>query len=422
MKFKEGFVAKLVVPAGANDVQAFDDELAGFGVRKFASGAASYFVKFNVGKQQRRKTLGAVTEGNLKKMRNLASEVLAKARLGIDVVGEAIAAAEKAAAMATLGELVPIYLKAREGEVREKSFTEMTRYLKVTWKPLHDRAIDSIKRKDIAAVLDDMKAKVAADRARTVLSGLFAWAIERGHVEANPTLNIAARSTNGARSRVLSEPELIEIWYACHDDDFGCIIKLLILTGQRRSEIGGLRWSEIPERLRQIELPPPRCKNGRSMVKAGVRYHIVPLSAEAFALLPERSETCDTLFGRTVDGFRGWGTAKRELDARIARARAKAGKPAMPAWTLHDLRRTFVTHVAENGFAEPHVIEAIINHISGHKGGVAGVYNRAAYLPERCRALDLWGAHVARLVARPEAAKVKPGADKTVSAASVAAA
>jgi hypothetical protein len=259
--FKEGFADKLVVPPGANEVQVFDDKLGGFGIRKFKSGKARYFVKYNVGKQQRRKTLGTVVKGNLDDMRKEASRILAKAHLGTDVVGEAIAAAKKAAAIATLGELVPKYLKAKESEWREKTLIEATRYLNKTWKTLHKRDIASIMRRDIVAILDDMDAKVSADRARAALSGLSAWAIERGHVETNATFHIKAQATNGRRTRVLSEAELVEIWHGCLDDDFGRIVKLLILTGQRRGEIGDLRWCEITEGKRQqIELPPPRCK------------------------------------------------------------------------------------------------------------------------------------------------------------------
>ena len=106
-KLIEGFADKMIVPAGARDAQAFDDELPGFGIRKFDSGKASYFVKFNVGQQQRRKTLGKVVRGNLKAMRLEASTVLAKARLGTDVVAQARAAAAKSTA--TLGDVVPRY-------------------------------------------------------------------------------------------------------------------------------------------------------------------------------------------------------------------------------------------------------------------------------------------------------------------------
>jgi hypothetical protein len=98
-------------------------------------------------------------------------------------------------------------------------------------------------------------------------------------------------------------------------------------------------------------------------------------------------------------GFQGWTRAKDELDQRIAAARTQAGnKEPMPHWTVHDIRRSFVTHMGERKFAEPYVIEAIVNHVSGAKGGVAGVYNKALYLDERRKALKAWGAHVAKLV------------------------
>src|SRR5262249_1640545 len=94
-----------------------------------------------------------------------------------------------------------------------------------------------------------------------------------------------------------------------------------------------------------------------------------------------------------------WSKAKAELDDRIAAARSKAGvTDQMPVWRLHDLRRSFVTHVNENGFAHPHIVEAIVNHVSGHLAGVAGIYNKALYLFERRQALEAWGAHVAALV------------------------
>src|SRR5262245_47878230 len=121
MKFKEGFVDKILVPTGVKDVQVFDDELPGFGCRKYATGAAVFFVKYNIGTQQRRKTLGRVVDGNLKDMGKEASRILAKAHLGIDVVGEVKAAAAAQTAVVTLGDLVPIYLKARQGDMREKT-------------------------------------------------------------------------------------------------------------------------------------------------------------------------------------------------------------------------------------------------------------------------------------------------------------
>lgn len=215
-------------------MQVFDAELPGFGIRKFAPnkkfphGKASYFVKYNVGSQQRRKTLGKVVKGNLKAMRLEASAILAKARLGTDVAAEAKAAALKVTV--TIGDLVPRYLAAREAgddsfkKLRAASLREITRYLAGTkdkkgkertppaFKALNKVAVDAITRANVVAAVDDLtrkSGKTTADRARAALSGLYAWAIERRYCETKPTMNVRQRAQNKARERVLSEVELV---------------------------------------------------------------------------------------------------------------------------------------------------------------------------------------------------------------------
>jgi len=153
----------------------FDDGLPGFFSRRFESGKASHGVKYNVGAQQRRLTLGAVVPGVLAEMRKSASDVLARARLGQDVVGDRLAAAGRRTV--TLRELVPKYLTARESDLRPKSLVEARRYLERSWEPLHALPIDVITRQNVVDVVDDLEhdsGKVAADRARVALSGLFA--------------------------------------------------------------------------------------------------------------------------------------------------------------------------------------------------------------------------------------------------------
>lgn len=196
-----------------------------------------------------------------------------------------------------------------------------------------------------------------------------------------------------SRGRVLTDAELKTIWKGCPDSDFGAIIKLLILTGQRANEIGGLRWDEVHDE--QIVLPSQRTKNKRA--------HIVPLGDPAKAILSQfHADGRTHVFGRVDSaGFDGWGFAKRTLDARIA----KSVKP-LAHWTVHDLRRTVATRMAELG-VQPHIIEAVLNHVSGHKGGVAGIYNRATYDKEKRETLNLWGEHVLAVV-EGRAAKVLP--------------
>jgi integrase len=176
---------------------------------------------------------------------------------------------------------------------------------------------------------------------------------------------------------VLSDAELKTIWAACRGE-FGEAVKLLMLTGQRENEIGRLRWDEVREE--EIVLPADRTKNGRA--------HVIPLSEPGKKILSQfKDDSRHCVFGRDDVGFRGWASGKQLLDERAA----------LPHWTIHDLRRTVATRMAELG-VQPHIIEAVLNHVSGHKAGVAGIYNRASYDKEKREALNIWAEHVTALI------------------------
>jgi integrase len=409
-KFFEGYADRLMVPKGRRDILVFDTEVAGLGIRKFASGEASYILKYPVaGKvvngvtvpgRTRRITLEEVHRGRLKAVRELAKEVKSRARLfGEDLIA-VWAAAKAKEAIPKLGELIAPYLAARLEEGRDDrlrrlraSSMRMARsYLEVSWKPLHKFRLDEITAKQVRNELKNIASSSglpSADRARAALSGLFVWAIHQEHVAANPTLDIKDKSKS-RRSRKLSEAELVQIWQACGDDTYGHIVKLLILTGQRREEIGGLQWPEIDRDQRWIELPEERCKNHRR--------HLIPLSEPALAILEAmpRKEG-EHVFGRHGAGpFNGW-VAKKFLDKRIAAARKQAGLKPMEPWVLHDLRRALSTRLNELGMADPHVVEAILNHVSG-QSSVAGIYNHASYITQKREALERWAVHVLELV------------------------
>ena len=380
-------VSKLKILKGKRDAQVFDDALRGFGVRKFESGAATFFVKYNVGKQQRRMSLGAATANRLQGARADAETILAKVRLGGDP--QATKKAQRSKAAVALGGLVDRYLEARQDDMSETYRRATARYLKEYWKPLHTFAVDTVTRRDVVGVLDVIatkRGKPTADQARAALSGFFSWAIDRGYVDASPVLNIKNRANGGGRDRVLSEPELAAVWRASQGmGDYGVIVRLLILTGQRKCEIADMTWDEVDLVKDQIELPGARTKNSRA--------HVVPLSTRAVAALagvPERVGR-DHLFGEgNGKGFQGWSKSKLILDSKL--------RADMTPWTLHDLRRSMITHLCENGFAEPHIAEAVANHVSGHKASVAGIYNRASYSKEKRVALQAWGEHVSALV------------------------
>ena len=165
-----------------------------------------------------------------------------------------------------------------------------------------------------------------------------------------------------------------------------------MLTGQRANEIAGLRWSEIVND--EIKLPPIRTKNGRS--------HVIPIVPAVQAILDSRRRGDDEfVFGRREGcGFRGWGVCKEALDKRISNTGAK-----IEHWTHHDLRRSMATHMAESG-TPPHIIEAILNHVSGHKSGVGGVYNRASYEPQKRQTLERWADHLETIVSGKHPSKI----------------
>ena len=183
-KFVEGYAARLRLPEGDRDIQVFDDALPGFGIWKFASGKASYFVKFNVGTKQRRLTLGKVVQGNLAEMRRRASTVLSKARLGQDSVAEKRAAASVRSI--TLGALVGDYLEQRQPKLRPRYYAEIKRQLERDWRPLHGHVVSAITRQEIVSIVDDIatgQGEVAADRART------AWGCSSAGPSSDTTLN-----------------------------------------------------------------------------------------------------------------------------------------------------------------------------------------------------------------------------------------
>lgn len=278
--------------------------------------------------------------------------------------------------------LIPQYLATREAEWSRLYHYDTKRFLG-RWAPQLGR---SPSRAEVVGLLDKVQAasgRRTADRVKIALSGYLTYLRDKDLVRDNPTRDLRSRDRGNGRERVLSEAELRIVWQACAPlADFGRIVRLLVLTGQRRGEIGGLLWSEINVAERQIELPGRRTKNGKP--------HIVPLSGLALEQIPEPREGFPHLFGsRHGRGFGGWSTGKELIDKSIG---------GMEPWTIHDLRRSFVTHCAERGIAEPHVLEAVVNHVSGHRAGVAGIYNRAAYAQQKRAALDAWALEVRRIV------------------------
>jgi integrase len=373
------------LPKGKSDCIVFDDDIAGFGLRLREGGSRTWVYQYRIGKKQRRMVLGSAKSVPLILARKNASDLEAKVRLGGDpAMDKEIARLEVDNTFAVLADR---FLEARRPSWRMRTYEENKRHLIKDAKSLHSLPITAVDHRNIANLLSDIakeKGDVTANRVRSSLCAFFGWTIREG--VRLPEGNVASytnKREESSRDRVLTDGELGLIWNACLDDDYGAILKLLMLTGQRANEIAQLRWNEVHDE--QIVLPAERTKNARS--------HVIPLSEVAKGILPWLREGDRTfVFGRDNTGFSGWGKAKEKLDARVAEA-----KKPLEHWTVHDLRRTVATRMADLG-VQPHIIEAVLNHVGGHKAGVAGIYNRATYDKEKREALNLWAKHVMTLV------------------------
>lgn len=390
------FIKAMEPPASGNRVE-WDTQERGLGVRITAGGHRAFVLRYVVQGRERRMTLGEYPTLTL-----TAAREIARARKGEVVKGaDPLDAREAQRTALTLERTVERYVAERVPEQKARTQLETRRALEKQWEPLHPLALGGITRGQVAARLSEIaqtSGPVAANRARAQLSALYRWAISEGMAEANPVAGTNKREEK-PRERVLGNDELRAIWQACSDDDHGRIVRLLLLTGQRREEIAAMAWSELSLERVLWTMPGARTKNGRP--------HEVPLSDATAAILGavQKRPGRDLLFGEGEGPFSGWSHCKARLDERIAAARGKAAGRNKPVkedhptpWVLHDLRRTAVTGMAELG-VPPHVIEAIVNHVSGHKAGVAGVYNRATYAAEKRQALQRWADHVTALAA-----------------------
>jgi integrase len=381
MRLTQKAVAALALPAGKSELIVFDDDIP-LGVRLRDGGAARWVFQYRVGAKQRRMSLGTTAALSAPRAREIAVELYAKVKLGEDPAATKVE--ERVRAIETMSVTLEAYLAHQRARLKPRSLVEVERHLRKHCRPLHGLRLDKIDRRAVAACITAIATKsggVTANRVATSLSTFFNWSMRAGLTGANPATQVN-RQPERTRSRVLNNAELRAIWAATADtSDYSAVVRLLMLSGQRAGEIAGLKWSEISGD--QILLPAERTKNGRA--------HAVPIS-EPMRVIFEgrpRREGRDYVFGRRWNSpLAGWSVLKAGLDQRLG--------PAVTDWTHHDLRRSCATHMAEIGIS-PHVIEAVLNHVSGHKAGVAGIYNRADYEPQKRHALTAWASIFSKL-------------------------
>jgi integrase len=363
-------ITKRAVEALPQGAYLWDTEVNGFGVRRQTIGIY-YVLRYRTKGKQRLISIGRHgSPWTVETARRKALSLLGNIVEGADPLAE-----RHAEPATTLGPTIERYLTRRQPELKPRTLVELERHLMKDAKPLHSLALPEVDRRTIATLLGEIEegsGPVARNAVRADLSAFWNWCIREGLAELNPVSGTGKASTQ-SRDRVLTEDELATIWRNLGDDQFSDIVRLLILTGQRRQEIGGLRWDEIAGD--SIVLGPERTKNSRR--------HELPLSFQTARIIAKQPRTGEYVFGN----FTYWSYPKGVLDRRCG----------LPHWTLHDIRRTVATVMHDKLDVLPHIVESILNHHSGHRAGVAGVYNRAKYLEPMRAALGKWANHLGEI-------------------------
>lgn len=396
---------------GASRQEIPDGSMPGLYLIVQASGVKSWAVRYRFKGKPKKHTLGTYPAIKLADARTLAAQVLTTVAEGRDPSEEKKQTKREAAEAVKddVASAVTSFLnRYAEQHQRKASLKETKRYLEneaaTAWE---GRSIKSITKRDVIDLLDaavDRGATVTANRLLAAVRRFFNWCAERGIVDASPVAGIKAPTAEKSRDRILSDKELGLVWKGAESIDwpFGPFIHLLILTGQRRDEIAGMRWSEIDMANATWTIPGDRTKNGKA--------HVVPLSPEAISLieaLPRMKDgEGDSAFVFSTTGktaISGFSKAKAAVDKAITKLLKGDDEedanepPTIPNWRLHDLRRTMASGMARLG-VPVHVVEKLLNHTSGTFSGIVGVYQRHDFGNEKREAAEAWGKHVAQLI------------------------
>jgi integrase len=373
------------------------------------SGVRSYAVRYRFERKPRKLTLGSADAISLADARARAAVALKQVAQGIDPAAEKRAdkadgrAAEADTVESLAAQFVERYCKVKGNRTWKRTEACLNNEVLPRWK---SRTVHEITKRDVKNLADAIAEDrpIAANRVLAAVRRWFGWMEGRDRggktarlardLTANPCNGVQPPGTEVRRDRVLARDEICRLWGALDEEGppFGPLVKLLLLTGQRRSEVAGMRWSEIDREKRLWVIPGGRVKNKLA--------HAVPMSAQATAIVESVTRFAgDFVFTATGGPLSGFSRMKQGIDRRMETA---------TKWTIHDLRRTVATGMGDIG-VQPHIIEAVLNHVSGHRAGVAGTYNRAAYAAEKADALQRWADRIDEIVGgkSPKTAEAK---------------
>jgi len=349
-----------IKPPATGQKTYFDDVVRGLGVRVSQGGSKSFVVMF--GEKRQLKKLGRYPEKSLKDARTDAIAFLAAPK---PISGKIIAA-----------DAIKDFLTHCETKTSPRTKADYERLLD---RHFPKGRLAAITRHSLLTKLSGLSATPGEQsHASTAFNVFLNWCVTNGKIQANPIAGIRGIGRISQRERVLTDQELTTIYKKAqgYGHPFGNIVLLCILTGQRRSEVANFRRSWIAEDT--ITIPAEYTKNRRE--------HTFPYSNITKAVIAEIPNDDDRLFkGRGDNIWNGWSKTKLDFD------------PLDAQWQLHDLRRTFASKHA--GIGTPvHIVEKLLNHVSGTFSGVTGVYNRHTYLTEQRQAVQKYENHLQSLL------------------------
>ncbi len=389
----------------AKDWILWDERLSGFGVKVTPAGSKVYIYQYRMGgrgAKVRRFTIGKHVKLTCEAARKRAEALALSVANGIDPQQEKAIAARKAVDLA----FKPYVERFRDSCLqREWPATHKYAYsllLAHAIPVIGNTPLPNITRKDVKAALNPVADKTAtASNLFAVLRRLFTWAIEQEDIERSPIEGMKPPPLPTSRDRVLTDEELALVWRGAEaiGYPFGPMVQLLILTGARREEIAALEWSELDKAKRAWTLPATRSKNALAAEN--------PLSDMAIAVLDQIASRTNVNKSWPRQGFvfsttgrtsiSGYSRAKQRLDKAIAKLAETQGCVSPDSWRLHDLRRTLATGLQRLG-VRLEVTEAVLNHVSGSRSGIVGIYQRHNWKDEKRAALDHWAIHVRRIL------------------------
>ena len=381
-------------PPASGQLEVVDRAVPGLRLRVGVSGAKSFVLRKRVAGRYRNITLGRYSERlGLAEARKKARALLSDIETKADPVLALPKPAKRAAAGYTVRALWPNYRKAKADR---RSIGEIERvFMRHILPEFGDRAADGISRAEITRFIDDIAARspVMARNVLSYLSSFYGWALPRlDRLPGNPCRDAGRPRAPKARERVLTDAEIRLLWSVLDEEGvpFGPAIKLLLLTGQRRGEVFDADRAEFDIKSRLWTIPSDRAKNGV--------VHLVPLAPRALAIVEqlltvEKSAKLIAARGNWDAGPSGFSKAMARIRKRIE----DRSEASVPHWTIHDLRRTLATGLQRLG-VRLEVTEAVLNHLSGSRAGIVGVYQRHNYLEEKRNALCAWDASLSDLI------------------------